>query len=264
MFFVLSKILGLLALPSNLLIIVGVLGLALTATRWSRAGRRLMAASIVLLAIAGLSPLGNALIIPLEERFPPWDDSHGPPDGIVVLGGAIDEIVSHNRPNSELNEAAERMTAAVALALRYPQARIVFTGGSGRLVPDGNSEADVAVRLLERLGVAADRIIAEDRSRTTAENAIFTKWLVRPKPTERWLLVTSAHHMPRAMGAFRQVEFKVEAYPVDWRTRGPVDLARPFSTLGDGLRRIDTAMREWIGLFAYWLTGRSLELFPGP
>jgi uncharacterized SAM-binding protein YcdF (DUF218 family) len=264
MFFVLSKILGLLVLPSNLLIALGVLGLVLTRTRWSRAGRRAMAASIVLLAVAGLSPLGNALIIPLEDRFPPWDSSHGPPDGIVVLGGAIDEIVSHTRPDSELNEAAERMTAAVALALRYPQARIVFTGGSGRLVADGNSEADVAVRLLESLGVPADRIVAEDRSRTTAENAVFTKELVKPKPTDLWLLVTSAHHMPRAIGVFRQVEFKVEAYPVDWRTRGAVDLVRPFTTLGDGLRRTDTAMREWVGLIAYRLTGRSAELFPRP
>jgi uncharacterized SAM-binding protein YcdF (DUF218 family) len=264
MFFVLSKILGVLVLPSNLLIIVGVLGLALTATRWSRAGQRLMAVSIVLLAIAGLSPLGNALIMPLEDRFPPWDDTHGPPFGIVVLGGAIDEVAASRRPNSELNEAAERMTAAVALALRFPQARIVFTGGTSRLAPDGTNEADVAVRLLERLGVPADRIIAEYHSRTTEENAAFTKGLVRPEPNQRWLLVTSAHHMPRAMGAFRQAQFKVEAYPVDWRTRGPVDLVRPFSTLGDGLRRTDTAMREWIGLFAYWLTGRTLELFPGP
>jgi uncharacterized SAM-binding protein YcdF (DUF218 family) len=223
-----------------------------------------MAASIVLLAVAGLSPLGNALIIPLEDRFPPWDASRGPPDGIVVLGGAIDEIVSQVRTDSELNEAAERMTAAVALARRYPQARIVFTGGSGRLVPDASSEADVAVRLLESLGVTADRIIAEDRSRTTAENAIFTKALVNPKPTERWLLVTSAHHMPRAIGAFRQIDFNVEAYPVDWRTRGPVDFVRPFSSLGDGLRRTDTATREWVGLIAYRLTGRSAELFPGP
>src|ERR1700726_2749483 len=110
MFFVLSKILGLFALPSNLLIMLGLIGLGLTATRWSRGGRRLMAAAIVLLAVAGLSPLGNLLILPLEERFPPWDASHGAPDGIVVLGGAIDEVVAHGRADSELNEAAERMT----------------------------------------------------------------------------------------------------------------------------------------------------------
>ena len=88
--------------------------------------------------------------------------------------------------------------------------------------------------------------------------------LLDPKPGERWLLVTSAHHMPRAIGTFRRTGFAVEAYPVDWRTRGPEDLSRPFRTLSDGLKRTDTAGHEWIGLLMYWLTGRSTELFPKP
>ena len=262
--FVVAKILGFFVLPSNLLIILGLVGLALTPTRWSRAGVRLMATSIVLIAVVGLSPLGNALILPLEERFPAWDATRGAPDGIVVLGGAIDEVISLARGDFELNEAAERMTAAVDLARRYPAARIVFSGGKGRLLYDIGSEAEVAVRLLVRLGVAPGRITAEDRSRTTAENAVLTKALVDPKPGERWLLVTSAHHMPRSIGVFRRVGFAVEAYPVDWRTRGTADLARPFTNIGDGLRRTDTAMREWVGLAVYRLTGRTAELFPGP
>ena len=129
--FVVAKILGFFVLPSNLLIILGLVGLALTPTRWSRAGVRLMATSIVLIAVVGLSPLGNALILPLEERFPAWDATRGAPDGIVVLGGAIDEVISLARGDFELNEAAERMTAAVDLARRYPAARIVFSGGKG-------------------------------------------------------------------------------------------------------------------------------------
>jgi uncharacterized SAM-binding protein YcdF (DUF218 family) len=264
MFFIASKLLGFFALPSNLLISLALLGLLLTATAWSRAGRRLLAASLLLIALLGLSPLGNALILPLEDRFPPWDPTRGAPDGVVVLGGAVDEIVSQARGDLALNEAAERMTAAVALARRYPAARIVFSGGSGHLLLHGGNEAEVAVRLFESLGVAPERITAEDRSRTTAENAAFTRDLVQPKPSERWLLVTSAHHMPRAMGVFRRVGFAVEPYPVDWRTRGPADLARPFSSVADGLRRTDVAMREWIGLLAYRLTGRTSELFPGP
>ena len=74
----------------------------------------------------------------------------------------------------------------------------------------------------------------------------------------------SAYHLPRAIGAFRKVGFMVEAYPVDWRTRGSEDLARVFSTLSEGLSRTDTAVHEWLGLVVYWLTGRSSELFPGP
>ena len=104
----------------------------------------------------------------------------------------------------------------------------------------------------------------ESESRTTAENATFTRQLVSPKPGERWLLVTSAFHMPRSMGAFRKAGFEVEAYPVDWRSRGWSDLASPFSSLSMGLARTDTAVHEWTGLIAYWMTGRSSELFPGP
>ncbi len=264
MFFLLSKILGFFALPSNLLITLGIAGLVLMPTRWRRAGVRMMAASILLLAFCGLSPLGNALILPLEDRFPAWDASRGAPDGIVVLGGAVDEMVSIARGSFELNEAAERMTAAVELARRYPAARIVFSGGTGHLMYESGTEAEVALRLFEGLGIARSRITAEDRSRSTAENAVFTKELIDPKPTERWLLVTSANHMPRSVGCFRRVGFAIEPYPVDWRTRGREDLLRPFYTLADGLRRVDTAAREWVGLLAYRLTGRTSELFPGP
>jgi uncharacterized SAM-binding protein YcdF (DUF218 family) len=264
MFFVLAKILGFFALPSNVLITLGVLGIVLMTTRYARAGRRLAATALILLAIAGLSPLGNALILPLEERFPLWDTSRGVPTGIISLGGALDTVVSQPRGEIALNEAAERMTAVAELAQRYPDARIVFSGGSGRLVFDGVTEASLAARLFESFGITKERVTLEDRSRDTAENGRFTKELLQPKPGERWLLVTSAHHMPRSVGVFRAVSFPVEAYPVDYRTRGAIDLLRPFSSVGDGLRRTDTAAREWIGLLAYRLTGRTAELFPAP
>jgi len=264
MFFILSKVLGFFASPSNLMIALGLLGVLLLPTRLSRAGRRLMVASLVALAVLGLSPLGNALIIPLEQRFPPWDDTRGAPDGIVVLGGAITPDVSVARNEVALDEAAERITATVALARRYPAARIVYSGGSGALIYSEGSEAAEAVRMLESLGIPPARIIAEEQSRNTVENAVFSLLLAMPQPGERWLLVTSAYHMPRAMGIFRRAGFAVEAYPVDWRTRGPQDLVRPFPTLGSGLQRADTAMREWVGLLVYWLTGRSAALFPGP
>jgi len=70
--------------------------------------------------------------------------------------------------------------------------------------------------------------------------------------------------MPRSIGVFRAAGFSVDAFPVDYRTRGAVDLLRPFASLGDGLRRTDTAAREWVGLLVYWVTGRTAELFPTP
>jgi uncharacterized SAM-binding protein YcdF (DUF218 family) len=264
MFFALSKTLGFFASPSNLLISVGLLGLFLLCTRFTRFASWLIVTSVVLIAIAGLSPLGNALILPLEERFPPWDPSHGAPDGLVVLGGAISSSISAARGTVALDEAAERITATAELARRYPNARIVFSGGSAALIYDDSPEAPYAVRLLEALGVDHDRITAEEQSRNTLENAAYSLLLANPKPGERWLLVTSAYHMPRAMAAYRTVGFAVEAYPVDWRTRGPADLVRPFPSLGEGLRRTDTAVREWVGLFVYRLTGKTNTLFPAP
>src|SRR3954467_10048418 len=110
------------------------------ATRFARAGRRLAVTALILLAVAGLSTFGNAIILPLEQRFPPWDSSRGAPTGVVSLGGAFDTVVSQPRGEIALNEAAERMTAVAELARRYPNARIAFSGGSGRIIYDGVTE----------------------------------------------------------------------------------------------------------------------------
>ena len=200
------------------------------------------------LAIFGLPPLPNALILPLKRRFPRWNSARGAPDGIVVPSGGSEE----------------RITGAVELARKYPNARIVFSGGSARLFSRRHTEAGLAKRRFELSGIPAARLITEDRSRNTAENAKFTTAIIDPKRGGRWLLVTSAYHMPRVMGTFRRAGFPVEAYPVEWRAGSPMDVAHPFRIMRDGLKRTDAAVHEWIGLFVYWLTGQSSELFPGP
>jgi len=262
MFFTLSKTLGYFALPSNFFLSIAVLGILLMWTRFARAGRSLASAGALLLLIAGFSPLGNMLTVPLEDRFPRWDASRGAPDGVVVLGGVINPGLSRVRREIALDEAAERITGTVELALRYPKMRIVFSGGSGELLGRRLAEATVAVIAFEKLGLPRERIELESRSRNTLENAVFSKQLIQPKPGERWLVVTSALHMPRAMAVFRAAGFPVEAYPVDWHTYGSRDLFRPFVTLADGLRRTDLAAREWMGLAVYRLTGKTAELFP--
>lgn len=265
MFFYVAKIAWFVAQPSNALLLALALGALLLWGRWARAGRRIVTGSALLLLIAGLSPLGNAVVLPLEERFPPATLSDGrAPDGIIVLGGAQDMLVSGSRNMPALNEAGERVTEAVALARRFPKTRIVYSGGSGAILYAQEAEAVGARALFSRLGLETKRLELEDRARDTYENAVYAKALAQPKAGERWLLVTSAFHMPRAIGCFRKAGFAVEPWPVDFRTRGRQDLTRFFSKPSEGLRRVDLAAREWAGLVVYWLIGRTDALFPAP
>lgn len=263
MFFALSKILAFFLVPSNIVVGLVIAGFLLLLTRFRRAGLRLAIASFVVLVVGGASPLGPALISVLEDRFPPWRDTGAPVDGIIVLGGLINPDLSAQRGWLALGDTIERATEAAALARRHPAARVVFTGGNPSLL-GGPAEADYAVRLFEQLGVPASRIVLESRARTTAENAAFTRDLVKPKPGERWLLVTSAAHMPRSVGVFRRAEFTIEPYPVDWNTAGTPNFFRMPRQLLGGWRAIDAAAHEWVGLFAYWIGGRSSALFPAP
>jgi uncharacterized SAM-binding protein YcdF (DUF218 family) len=264
MFFIASKVFGFFTTPSNVIALICVIGVVLLLTRWQSAGRRIAMLGVALLVICGFSPLGNLVFLPLTERFPAWQDTGQEPTGIIVLGGAIYPELSEARKMPELNGAAERMTAGVELARRFPNAKFVFTGGNASLFDRRLSEATYAGKFFEGLGIPKDRIILEDRSRTTFENALLSKELLKPKPGEYWLVVTSAYHMPRAIGSFRAVGFDVHAYPVDWRTRGWSNARIPFDSVAEGLDRLDMAVHEWIGLLSYRVAGRSSELFPAP
>jgi uncharacterized SAM-binding protein YcdF (DUF218 family) len=264
-FFILSKTLGLMLLPTNFLIGLGVAGAILLATRFAWFGRKLVTAVTVLLVLCGFSPLGNWLLYPLESRFPPWDASRGAPDGILVLGGSIDPELSAVHGVVVFKASADRLIAAAALARQYPNARVAFTGGSANLVSDDSArEADYAGSVFESLGIAKERLTMERRSRNTFENAEFSKAMLAPKAGERWLLVTSAYHMPRSVGIFRKVGFAVEPYPVDWQVGGRADLLKFSIRAVDGLDLVDTGVREWMGLIAYRILGRTSEFFPGP
>ena len=263
MFFFIAKTLGFASHLPHLMVEAALLGVLLLWTRWRRAGRWLATASVVLLAIAAFTPVSALLVRPLEDRFP-RPDLATPPTGFIVLGGAVDEGVTRRRGLPALNDAAERMTEAVALARRFPNARLAFAGGSGRFTPLATTESDVARAFFLAQGVPAERMTFEDKSRDTWENAVFVREIVQPKPGETWLLVTSAMHMPRSVGIFRQAGFPVVAYPVDYRTGGgPGDFVG-LRRMGQTMLDLDSASHEWIGLVAYYLTGKSSALFPAP
>jgi uncharacterized SAM-binding protein YcdF (DUF218 family) len=263
-FFILSKLLNILFQPANFLLFAMLAGLALGLTRWARAGRRLLAAAVLVLAFCCLTPVATLMLRVLEDRFPPPPRTIPPPAGIVVLGGGLDEDVGFARHDTTLNRAGSRLTTGVALARLYPRARLVFTGGVSDVLQTGHDEAEGVRRLWRDLGVPETQMTFERHSRNTFENAVLTRALVDPKPGEEWLLVTSAWHMPRAMGIFRQAGFPVTPYPVGYMTLGDRrDWTLSLSAV-DALDRLDMAFHEWVGLAAYRLTGKTDALFPAP
>ena len=257
--FILDKLLTAACLPTALMVECALLGLLLGRRP---VGRVLLVLGVGAMAMCLVLPVGDWAVRPLEDRFPPVLAPPERVDGIVVLGGAIDNLTSRDRGTPTLTSAANRLTSFVILARRYPNARLVFTGGSGDIVQGVSNEAEYARILLDQLGLAPARVLFETASRTTAPNARDCAALVQPQPGERWVLLTSAAHMPRAVGAFRRVGWTVLAWPVGYQSRDRISAyAQP---LGPKMALLDWAAHEWIGLLVYYVRGESSALLPGP
>lgn len=268
MFYTIAKLTWALLAPSNALLILGGLGLLLSRfARWKRFAFPLTALAITGLIVLSVTPTADGLLKPLETRFPPFKPDGKPVAGILLLGGAIDVRGAPPGFGNQRGDAADRMFEAARLARLFPQARVVIT--SGTLMEPGNrTEADLMAEDLVALGVARERISLERASKDTFENATLSRAVARPAAGERWLLVTSAFHMPRAVGCFRKAGFSVTAAPTDWRRPpGGWDFdPRRFSptSASEGLTLADLAVREYLGLVAYRLNGRIASLFPAP
>jgi len=262
--FYISKIFWGLLQPGVLLLLLLVAAIGLSHTRFQRTAWSCVIAAALIIIVGGLLPLSTWMILPLEERFSRASLEGRPVDGIIILGGFEDSRVAAGRGAHAMNEAGERVTEAVELARRFPEAKVIFTGGAREIIAQPTIGADAAGVILHDLGIAPERVTLERNARTTFENAVLTKELANPQPGERWLLVTSAWHMPRSMAVFRNAGFEVEPWPVDYRTAGDSDRWWTFSSPLEGLRRLEVVSREWLALIAYRLTGRSDELLPSP
>lgn len=262
MFYLLSKAFWLVVQPINLIGLLVLLGIVATFFRLRKTGLFLIICGFLVLAIGAWTSTGALLLHPLEDHFARPDPAPENVAGIIVLGGGFEGGVNLARGGYELNASGDRMVEAAVLARRYPQARVVVTGGAGSLILDGEGDGDTAPRLLIALGVAPERLVLENRSRNTYENAVFTRELVEPREDETWLLVTSAFHMPRSVGLFRKAGFEVVPWPADYKTSGIETLGPAQDNVADSLQNLTIAMREWIGLIAYRLTGRIDSVLP--
>lgn len=268
MSFTVSKIAWFFLQPSNAIVLAMLLSVLAAGRRW-RGGKALLLTTTATLAFITILPVGQWLLLPLETRLSSPKVLPKAIDGAIVLGGGFDGRVAKLPDRVELSGAGDRVTALIALGRRYPDAKLVYSGGSGALLGNRIAGADLARAFYQQQGFDPKNILFEDTSRNTWENALYSRNLVRPSPDETWLLVTSASHMPRAIGVFRQLDWNVVPFPVDYhvpKVKGegqtPNFDLRPNASAR--LVELDLAAKEWIGLFAYWLMGRTTSLVPTP
>lgn len=245
--------------PSAAAIGLMTLGLVFHLSRRTRrlGGRLLVGASLVLCSLA-LLPIGQLLLSPLETRFAEFAADGAPVQGIILLGGAVSLHKDGASVRPQPNRAADRLFRVAGLARAYPDAKVIVSGGP-RDPRTGFSEADAARRYLVELGVKPERIVAERESSNTFENATFSAALAQPHKPDRWLLVTSAFHMPRAIGTFRAAGFAVDAAPADRRAQS---LDWGIWSAASNLEAVDVAAKEYLGLLAYRMRGRTTALWP--
>lgn len=261
------KIASILLQPSLLAAVSTLAGLLLLRLSIRRTlALRLAWGGVIYLIGFGIFPLGNVLILPLEQHFadvtPPV--STDGIAGLIILGGFEDSWVSSGRGVLTVNESAERLTEGVRLALALPNTKVLFSGGVGALWRAGEEATKPVADYLAAVGIDRNRILLEGRSRNTLENAALSATLAAPRPGEKWLLITSAYHMPRALGLFRRAGFDAHPWPVDYRTRGWQDVWRFSDRIPAGHQRLDLAVTEWAGLICARLTGRIDQMFPPP
>lgn len=244
---------------------------ALLALAWALGGRQpqrargVTAGALALLLALGWQPLPDALLRHLEAQTPPPapDAALGAYHGVVVLGGALEPAYVWVHPDQPaLNGTAERMTALRPLLARAPQLRVLFSGGEGQWGASGAPEAERARAFWAQQGLPVERFLFEPRSRTTFENARESAQLVGADKSRPWLLLTSAWHMPRALAAFRAQGWNVQPWPVDYRS----GLSTPWLeyNMDPGVRSWRIALHEWVGLWAYRLSGQAAPAQQGP
>jgi uncharacterized SAM-binding protein YcdF (DUF218 family) len=248
--------------PGNLLMLCLLAGVIFFLVSRGRRGKLLVGLSLVGFLVLAVAPVGPAMLLALEERFP-RPQLPETIEGILVLGGAVDPAISRAYGETVFNGSVARVLGGIALARRYPDAKLALIGGEGAFIPVGFAEARASKAFVLEEGIPPSRVILEDRSRSTHENALYAKDLLRPGPEETWVLVTSAYHMPRAVGSFEAAGWKVIPYPVDYKV-DPIIGLRPDFSLLDGLSASTLAGKEWAGLVGYRLMGWTHQLFPAP
>ncbi len=252
--------------PSTFLLLLAFLSLLALLIGWRRRAIGCLTLSLTGFVGFGFTSLSEVLIAPLSARFPAVDLALAePPFGLIVLGAGLNEVhAHHNNALIELEDGGEAIPTVALLAQRYPDARIILSGGSGTDFPPAPLRAvDGMRRVLLEYGIAADRITFDPHSPSTVARAQNTLALVGDDADQVWWVITPAHRMPRLIGVYRKLGFEPVPYPIDFKWIPPFDFSY-FYHFSDGLRLTDLGAHEWRGLLLYYLTDKTETLFPGP
>ena len=215
MFFLLSKVLDFVLLPTVWLL---ALLLAALVARQPRRKRQWLVGALVLLLLSSNPALVNEALLAWEQAPVPLAALPTQADAAVLLTG-ITAVNKSPHDRVYLGAGADRLTHALWLYRAGRVKRIIISGGSGAVLKKAHTEADELATLLRLAGVPARDLLLEARSRNTHENALYTKQLLADYPEIKSLvLVTSAFHQRRAMGCFEKVGLRPVAFPAGYRS----------------------------------------------
>jgi uncharacterized SAM-binding protein YcdF (DUF218 family) len=263
LFYYLSKLLWNIASPGGLISIAALTALIARVSSRTKLFNRIVQPLLFFIVLLTFIPVGNIMMHPLETRFPTNPTLPKKLDGIIVFGGALNPVMTQHWNQLETNQYNERLLYFAWLAREHPGASLIFTGGNASMDRSKPTESGSLSSFINLYGIEADRVTFEDQSRTTFENALYSaKLILESKMEGKWLLITSAFHMPRAIGVFCAQGIEVIPYPVDHQTNSGILLPGfQFDFLGN-LQILNQAMHEWLGLLAYFLTGKTHKIIP--
>lgn len=255
LFFWISKLAWLFIAPDSLFVLLFVFGTLLLWKNKLKWSKRIFTFLCAIVLFIGFFPIGDWILYPLESKYKVNPELKHV-DGIIVLSGAINPERTRLWNQTVINDSSERLFAFIALSKKYPEARLVYTGGSGDITNQHDKHADVAARLFREQGLDTTKIAFESESRNTSESSILTKKIVNPQKDEKWVLITTAWHMPRSIGIFCKADWLVIPYPVDFRTK-PDKLFRIEWSFSGHLSQLKIGIKEWLGVLVYSVTGKS-------
>ena len=216
--------------------------------------------TIFIFFITAIMPTGRYMFYQLEKKFHSETLLPEKIDGILILAGATNPSLTKEFNQIHIGESVERLIESIQLHKKYPTAKFIFSGGSGSLIPQDFTHADVAKKFFIQQNINVNKFIFESRSRNTFENILYSKEIISPSPNENWILVTSAFHMVRALNVAEKLDWKFIPYAVDFHVSKQFSW-KPSINFWNNMTAMQFASHEWVGLISYYLMGRTNNIY---